>query len=98
MVAAPLPPGLLVAGHLPANHSRSLDPTYSLSLSLLFWAYLTMVFPSSLRVHAALCALVALPFASATHWIFGGTRPVVTTRLDPIVSPGAVSNFILSTA
>ena len=50
-----------------------------------------MVFPSSLRVHAALCALVALPFASATHWIFGGTRPVVTTRLDPIVSPGAVS-------
>ena len=50
-----------------------------------------MVFPSKLPVHAALTALVALPFASATHWIFGGSRTIVTTRLDPIVNPGTVS-------
>lgn len=36
-------------------------------------------------------ALVAFPVAHARHFIMGGTRAVVNTRLDPIVSPGQVS-------
>lgn len=24
------------------------------------------------------------------YWIFGGSRPIVTTRLDPVVSPDEV--------
>lgn len=56
-----------------------------------------MIFSSTLRVHAALSVLSVLPFASATHWIFGGTQAVVNTRLDPIVNPGQVSLiFVLS--
>ncbi|KAJ3481965.1 hypothetical protein NLI96_g7305 [Meripilus lineatus] len=58
-----------------------------------------MVFSSKLRVPAALSVLAAaLPLASATHWIFGGTRPVVNTRLDPIVNPGTVSSHVHTVA
>ena len=28
--------------------------------------------------------------AKAQYWIFGGTRPIVTTRLDPVVFPNSV--------
>ncbi|KAI0694215.1 WSC-domain-containing protein [Cytidiella melzeri] len=47
-----------------------------------------------------LTALVAaaLPPAAATYWIFGGTQPVVETRLDPIVYPGIVSAHVHSVA
>ena len=34
--------------------------------------------------------LALLPSVHAVHVIFGGTQPVVRTRMDPIVSPGAV--------
>ncbi|THH32096.1 hypothetical protein EUX98_g2099 [Antrodiella citrinella] len=57
-----------------------------------------MQFSKSLRAHFVLSALVALPFASAVHVIFGGTRPVVTTRLDPIVSPGTLGTHEHSVA
>jgi len=57
-----------------------------------------MQFSKSLRAHFVLSALVALPFASAVHVIFGGTRPVVTTRLDPIVNPGTVGTHMHSIA
>lgn len=50
-----------------------------------------MRFAESLRAHFVLAALVALPLANAVHVIFGGTRPVVHTRLDPIVNSGQVS-------
>ncbi|KAI0687522.1 WSC-domain-containing protein [Earliella scabrosa] len=43
---------------------------------------------------AALASLVAL--VNAEHWIFGGSRPIVTTRLDPIISPGAVGTHVHS--
>ncbi|KAI1789214.1 WSC-domain-containing protein [Ganoderma leucocontextum] len=39
-------------------------------------------------------ALVAV--ANAEHWIFGGSRPIVTTRLDSIVNPGAVGSHVHS--
>ena len=37
----------------------------------------------------ALVSLAAVVTADE-YWIFGGSRPIVTTRLDPVVSPGAV--------
>ena len=37
----------------------------------------------------SLAALAAI--ANAEHWIFGGSRPIITTRLDSIVNPNAVS-------
>lgn len=37
----------------------------------------------------SLAALAAV--ANAEHWIFGGSRPIITERLDPIINPGAVS-------
>lgn len=40
-----------------------------------------------------LSAFAALPSANAVHFIFGGTRPVVNTRLDPIVNSAGVSNL-----
>ncbi|KAI0341471.1 WSC-domain-containing protein [Trametopsis cervina] len=48
-------------------------------------------------------ALVAAAVTAAVspinaYWIFGGTRPVVTTRLDSIVSPGVVSSHVHSIA
>ncbi|TBU60818.1 hypothetical protein BD310DRAFT_268878 [Dichomitus squalens] len=40
---------------------------------------------------AKLLSLAALAAAAnAEHWIFGGSRPIVTTRLDSIVNPNAV--------
>lgn len=48
--------------------------------------------PSKLYSSVAL-SLVALPFVNAVHVIFGGTQPVVRTRLDPILSPGSVSRL-----
>ncbi|PSR72463.1 hypothetical protein PHLCEN_2v11677 [Hermanssonia centrifuga] len=49
--------------------------------------------PSKLCSSVALF-LVALPFVNAVHVIFGGTQPVVRTRLDPILSPGSVSTHV----
>ena len=42
----------------------------------------------------SLAALVAV--ANAEHWIFGGSRPIITERLDPIINPGAVSIVVKS--
>ena len=36
----------------------------------------------------SIAALVAA--ANAEHWIFGGSRPIITTRLDLIVNSGGV--------
>ena len=36
----------------------------------------------------SLAALAAV--ANAEHWIFGGSRPIITERLDSIVNPGTV--------
>ncbi|TFK85981.1 WSC-domain-containing protein [Polyporus arcularius HHB13444] len=44
-----------------------------------------------------LLSLVALAaVANAEHWIFGGSRPIVTTRLDSIVNPGAIGSHVHS--
>ncbi|TCD62163.1 hypothetical protein EIP91_007269 [Steccherinum ochraceum] len=53
-----------------------------------------MRFSQSLRANLVLSALVALPLVNAVHVIFGGTRSVVTTRLDPIVNPGTVGSHM----
>ena len=37
----------------------------------------------------SLAAVVAV--ANAEYWIFGGSRPIVTTRLDPILFPNTVN-------
>ncbi|RDX43613.1 WSC-domain-containing protein [Lentinus brumalis] len=37
-----------------------------------------------------------LGVANAQYWIFGGSRPIVTTRLDPVISPGSVSSHVHS--
>ncbi|TBU27996.1 WSC-domain-containing protein [Dichomitus squalens] len=42
----------------------------------------------------SLAALVAA--ANAEHWIFGGSRPIVTTRLDSIVNPNAIGGHVHS--
>ena len=42
----------------------------------------------------SLAALVAT--ANAEHWIFGGSRPIIPERLDPIINPGAVSVLVKS--
>ncbi|KAH8082838.1 WSC-domain-containing protein [Cristinia sonorae] len=43
-------------------------------------------------------ALAAAPSAHAVHVIFGGIKPVVTTRLDPIVNPGQLSSHLHTVA
>ena len=35
---------------------------------------------------------------SAEHWIFGGVRPIATTRLDPVSNPNAVCAALISLA
>ncbi|TCD61199.1 hypothetical protein EIP91_008787 [Steccherinum ochraceum] len=57
-----------------------------------------MRFSDSLRAHFVLSALLALPLVNGVHVIFGGTRPVVTTRLDPIVNAGQVGSHMHSIA
>ncbi|KAI0754011.1 hypothetical protein C8Q80DRAFT_1093669 [Daedaleopsis nitida] len=42
----------------------------------------------------SLAALAAV--ANAEHWIFGGSRPIVTTRLDSIVNPDAIGTHVHS--
>ena len=49
-----------------------------------------MAFPKTALLAAA---LAVIPSAYA-YWIFGGTPPIVTTRLDSIVSPGQVSTHV----
>ena len=39
----------------------------------------------------SIAALVAA--ANAEHWIFGGSRPIITTRLDSVVNSGEVRGF-----
>ncbi|KAI0088834.1 WSC-domain-containing protein [Irpex rosettiformis] len=46
----------------------------------------------------AVAVPAAIPFASATFWIFGGTRPIVDTRIDSVISPGVVSSHLHSVA
>lgn len=41
----------------------------------------------------SLAAVVAV--ANAEYWIFGGSRPIVTTRLDPIIFPNSVNTASL---
>ncbi|EJF58368.1 WSC-domain-containing protein [Dichomitus squalens LYAD-421 SS1] len=48
-------------------------------------------------MHTALWTLVTLAtVVSAEHWIFGGVRPIVTTRLDPVISPNAIGSHVHS--
>ncbi|THH32546.1 hypothetical protein EUX98_g1633 [Antrodiella citrinella] len=47
------------------------------------------------RAALLVTVLAALP-ATYAFWIFGGTQPLVTTRLDSIVSPGIVSTHVHS--
>ncbi|PIL30120.1 hypothetical protein GSI_07738 [Ganoderma sinense ZZ0214-1] len=42
----------------------------------------------------SVAALVAA--ANAEHWIFGGSRPIITTRLDSIVNPDAIGSHVHS--
>ncbi|KAI0754006.1 WSC-domain-containing protein [Daedaleopsis nitida] len=49
------------------------------------------VFSKLLSV-AALAAVVA----ADNYWIFGGSRPIVTTRLDPVVSPNSLGSHVHS--
>ncbi|CAL1709157.1 unnamed protein product [Somion occarium] len=51
-----------------------------------------MVFP---KIVFLAVALAAIP-STYSYWIFGGSRPVVTTRLDSIVTPGVVSTHVHS--
>ncbi|OCH94040.1 WSC-domain-containing protein [Obba rivulosa] len=50
-----------------------------------------MRFSSTLRASLALSSFVA--FADS-YWIFGGTQPLVTTRLDPVVDPNGVGGHV----
>ncbi|TFK82488.1 WSC-domain-containing protein [Polyporus arcularius HHB13444] len=44
-----------------------------------------------------LVSLVLLAAAvNAEYWIFGGLKPIVTTRLDPVISPNEVSSHVHS--
>lgn len=43
---------------------------------------------------ALLAAILAVTPSVYSYWIFGGTPPVVTTRLDSIISPGVVSTHV----
>lgn len=47
-----------------------------------------MTFSSTLKASLLVSALTAS--LTNAHWIFGGTRPIVTERLDSIVSPNEV--------
>ncbi|KAM5541687.1 hypothetical protein V8D89_004668 [Ganoderma adspersum] len=42
----------------------------------------------------SVAALVAA--ANAEHWIFGGSRPIITTRLDSIVNSGGIGTHVHS--
>ncbi|KAM5543649.1 hypothetical protein V8D89_002900 [Ganoderma adspersum] len=42
----------------------------------------------------SLAAVVAV--ANAEYWIFGGSRPIVTTRLDPIIFPNSIASHVHS--
>ncbi|EJF58364.1 WSC-domain-containing protein [Dichomitus squalens LYAD-421 SS1] len=42
----------------------------------------------------SLAAVVTV--ARAQYWIFGGTPPIVTTRLDPVVSPNSIGGHVHS--
>ncbi|KAI0709314.1 hypothetical protein C8Q76DRAFT_105863 [Earliella scabrosa] len=43
-----------------------------------------------------LLALVSLAAVTNAYWIFGGLRPIATTRLDPLISPNVVSSHVHS--
>ncbi|KAL4253019.1 hypothetical protein ABKN59_002192 [Abortiporus biennis] len=51
-----------------------------------------MVFSKALL----LTSFVAISTTANAYWIFGGTRPLVTTRLDSIINPGTVSSHVHS--
>jgi len=53
-----------------------------------------MVFSSAFRASVVLSALFALPVANAVHIIMGGMSPIVTERVDPIVSPGTIGGHV----
>ncbi|KAI1789216.1 WSC-domain-containing protein [Ganoderma leucocontextum] len=40
--------------------------------------------------------VVLAAMANAEHWIFGGTRPIVTTRLDPVIMPDEIGPHVHS--
>ena len=43
-------------------------------------------------LNTKLSSLVLLAAAvNAEYWIFGGLKPIVTTRLDPVINPNTVS-------
>lgn len=52
-----------------------------------------MTFSSTLRASLIVSALAAS--AANAHWIFGGTRPIITERLDSIVDAGQVRIVLL---
>ena len=39
-----------------------------------------------------LCIFVQVTWSQSPYVIFGGTTPVIRTRIDPIVNPGTVSH------
>ena len=44
----------------------------------------------------SLVSLVLLAAAvNAEYWIFGGLKPIVTTRLDPVINPNSVYPVIV---
>ena len=48
-------------------------------------------------MHTSVWSLIALAAAvNAEHWIFGATRPIVTTRLDPVIMPNQASTALIS--
>ena len=38
----------------------------------------------------SLAALAAVANAQSEYWIFGGSRPIITERIDPIIDAGTV--------
>ena len=57
--------------------------------SSLFPAVQPLMSLNTLSKLLSLAAVVAV--ANAEYWIFGGSRPIVTTRLDPIIFPNSVN-------
>ncbi|KAI0739627.1 hypothetical protein C8Q80DRAFT_1288255 [Daedaleopsis nitida] len=45
---------------------------------------------------ANLLSLVSLAAVTNAYWIFGGLRPIVTTRLDPVIFPNTIASHVHS--
>ncbi|KAI0748179.1 WSC-domain-containing protein [Daedaleopsis nitida] len=45
---------------------------------------------------ASLLSLVSLAAVANAYWAFGGVRPIVTTRLDPVIFPNMIGSHVHS--